>query len=517
MKNLQSKIWYFALAISVGITLSPLESLAEGDAPGGLGEEQLIIIEDGESPLEEGAPAAAGAEAMEPLDGSEGEQLLIIEDTPGEGSMGESSTTPEGNGELVIEESATVEEDYQNLPVVRSLDIKLDELWVEYGRFTDGNSIADNQGYLHGLAALRWRIDPRWEFQAEARVDGNYQWGGEDFDHTGLDYGDSFLRYSDDRWRLTFGADTVIWGRIDELPPTDRVSTVDLTRYILDDLSDRRRSTPLIRVERFLGNSKFDLVFLPVFRPAELPEEESVWYPLNRSSGQVFGVKYDPQLAALVENASYRTKAPDSDGGFGLRFSETRSSFDYALTVQQTRQSIPYFRFRPARNLIEAEYPRSWLVGGDIGFEAAGATWRLEAAWFSDTPVTETDNTYTTVESVSWGGGVEFYPGDGDARVNLQLVGMNMLNPPSVIDRTDIYALNGNVEVPFAHDGWRVKARFYVGLGDNDVYINPEIAYIRLEPHEFYLGGHYFNGADGTPGGFHEDNSLVVLGWRAHF
>jgi hypothetical protein len=156
-------------------------------------------------------------------------------------------------------------------------------------------------------------------------------------------------------------------------------------------------------------------------------------------------------------------------------------------------------------------------VGGDIAVEAAGATWRLEGVWLSDTPATRLDGRYTTVESINWGAAVEFYPGDGDTRVNIQLTGSNMINAPDVLDRTAIYSINGSVETPFAHNRWRAKTRFFVGLGENDIYINPEIAYIGWEPHEIYLEGHYFQGGDGTPGGFHEDHSLLTLGWRVRF
>jgi len=97
------------------------------------------------------------------------------------------------------------------------------------------------------------------------------------------------------------------------------------------------------------------------------------------------------------------------------------------------------------------------------------------------------------------------------------LTGINLIDTPDVLDRTRIYSFNGSLDVPFAHDQWRAKARFYIGLGENDVYVNPGIAYIGWEPHEIYLEAHYFDGADGTPGGYHQDHSLVTLGWRARF
>jgi len=118
---------------------------------------------------------------------------------------------------------------------------------------------------------------------------------------------------------------------------------------------------------------------------------------------------------------------------------------------------------------------------------------------------------------VSWGGGVDFFPGDGDASVTLQLTGINLVGAPNIVDRKEIYLFNGSFEVPFAEDQWRAKARFYIGLDERDIYFNPELAYTGWESQEVYLSGHYFDGAEGTPGGYHQDDSLITLGWRIKF
>ena len=77
--------------------------------------------------------------------------------------------------------------------------------------------------------------------------------------------------------------------------------------------------------------------------------------------------------------------------------------------------------------------------------------------------------------------------------------------------------MNGEVEVPFAQNRWRLKTRFVYGLDEHDVYVNPEVRYLGSEPHEIYLAGHFFNGSQRSFNGFHRDNDLVTLGWRARF
>ncbi len=394
----------------------------------------------------------------------------------------------------------------------------VDALRLELGVLDGAAAPVDTTNYLHAAFSLDYAPDTTWEAALALRLDGHQQTGDPDFAKLDLDYGESFIRYRGERFRLTAGAQTIIWGRIDELPPTDRLSVVDLSRFILDDLQDRRRPTLALRAEAFLGaDSKLDLVWVPVFRAAVLPERDSVWFPVDRERGRILGIAPDPLLAAIVQGASFDEDAPDGDGGWGVRYSRSASAYDLGLTLQRNRQTTPYYAFLPAANTFQAQYPRAWSSGADIAFEQGGLTWRGELAWISDFPVTRSDFSYTTVEAVNWAGGVEFHPGDGDTRVNLQIVGLNLIDAPAVLDRTEIYSFNGALDIPLARERWRLNTRFFVGLDEHDLYLNPELAFLGWEPHEAYIAVHYFEGAASTLGGFHEDHSVLTLGWRSRF
>lgn len=489
-----------ALPAIFRISLLLLGILSAGYALGAqVGEEDSLLIE------EEGGLV---------IEGGVEQELTIEEANPDSGLVIEEDVSP------VIEATPSEEIPAGGMAVMTDRSVasfSVDELWAEFGHFPDSNALADSQTYLHGQVSAQWNPSSRWELQASVRMDGFLQRGGQEWDHLSLDYDESFVRYRADNYRITLGAQKVLWGRIDEFPPTDRMSTHDLSRYILDDLSDRRRASAAVRFEHFSGDKKLDVVFLPSFREAELPGVDSVWFPVNRHSGEILGLRSTAASQALVKSAPIDVDAPDSDGGFGIRYSGSGTGLDYAVTLQKARQSLPYFNYNSARGVLEARYPRSWVAGGDIGFEAAGAVWRLEAAWLSDAPVTRVSGVYDTVRSVNWGAGVEFFPGDGDARVNLQLIGVNHIDAPAVVDRTETYLLNGSFEAPFGGNRWRFKGRFYAGLDAHDLYLNPEIAYTGIDAQEIYLDAHYFEGESGTPGGFHEDNAVITLGWRAQF
>lgn len=461
-------------------------------------DEELLIIEDDTELL---------IVEEDSVDDTVAEELLILEED-------DSASDPA----LVIEDeipNQTVAEVAQ--PDSAGANFKINDLWLEYGNFTDSDARYDHQGYLHVGAEWLLLDNSSWEIKLSGRVDGYSASGDSHSDDLSADYGESYIRYKSSSSIVTVGAQKVLWGRIDEFPPTDRLSTQDLRRLALDDLADRRLASLALRWEQFFGNSKLDLVAYPDFRGAELPEEESAWFPINRDSGEILGLETTPALEAIARVTPLLNNEPSTDGGAGARFSTLGSNVDFGLSVQRGLLNVPYFRYNPTDNVLESVYTRSWIVGTDFAFEALGGAVKFEGTWLSDTPVTELNGAFDTVESINWGAAWEVFPGDGDARLNIQIVGMALLNAPEVLDKSETYAINGSWTTPFADDQWRFKARVYAGLKDDDFYFNPELTYTGREGHEIYLEMHLLGGDKGTIGGFYEDNTLVTLGWRATF
>ena len=487
--------------------------------------------------------------------------VLIIEDTPAGGGQDILIIEEEGGpGPIILDQPAieiieqpaadiSTGKQVADIPSTDSapqterfrhrqgdFSIGLDNAWLEYGNFYRPQSSADSSSYGHLALSADWNPEPAWELLLGARVDWYGQTGDADFNEVKLDYTDSFVRYRGENYRLTAGTQKVIWGRIDELPPTDRISRADISRGILDPLSDRRRAMPVLRFEGFQDGYKLDAIWLPDFRRAALPDQDSVWYPINQTDGSILGFETTPLMKTFVQLGSISDSAPDGDGGFGVRLSNTGQQFDYAVTVQRVRQSTPYWQLNPtvreaflagndpagaiassSEATFGARYPRTWVAGGDFGFEAMSATWRFEAAWISDTPVTRTNLLYDTVNSVNWAGGVQFYPGDRDVRVNLQLAAVNLIDASNVLDRTDIYNFNGSIFGEFGNNRWQSNTRFFIDLDEKGVYFNPEIRFVGWQPHEIYAAWHYFSGNAQTLGGYWKNNSLLTLGWRSRF
>ena len=397
-----------------------------------------------------------------------------------------------------------------------TLKYGLDEVLVEAGALPDAPE-ADSYSTFRTSAYILWQPSREWEFRAGARLDGMLQDGGPTDHHELLaDYGDTYVRYRNGNTRLTLGAQTIIWGRVDGVPLADRVSRVDLTRFNLDDLPERRRAQLAARWEQNFNDFKLDVVWLPLFRAAQLPDSASIWNPINRTTGEIIGVAPSPALAALVGAARVDEDEHGSGGG-ALRLSKSGGAVDFGVTLARVRQSLPYYRVNPLGPSLTAIHPFNNFVGADVEFVTGNYTWRMEASYTDDVPTTLPTTAIDQTSVFDWIGGVEFFPGGKDTRVNLQVAAHKINTSKNTLELREYYGANGEVETLFAQGRWKVGARFFAGLNVHDIYISPKLSYLGWEPHEFYVAAHYFDGEARTLGGFHQDHSLITLGLRTRF
>jgi hypothetical protein len=388
------------------------------------------------------------------------------------------------------------------------IKIKIDDLRAELGAFTD-NPAASSDTLLHGAISANGKSGA-WEYALGARFDAYGQSGTPGFSGAKLDYTENYLRWRGEDARITVGTQNVLWGRVDEISPIDRMSRVDLSRIILDKLPERRRAVPAVRMEHFAGDAKIDAVWLPAFESGVLPDENSVWNPLDTVNGRLLGIGSVPGIiGAQVREEKY------GSGGGGVRFTNSGGTLDYGFSLQRVRQSQPYYRVSPG--MLTGVHPFSWIAGGELETQKGGATWRMEAAWSSDVPVTTSAFQFQTEQAFDLVLGTEFFPGDGETRATLQLAGHKTFTDAPILDRDEFYNFNGELEHTFASGNWRTNLRFSAGLDKRDFYLNPKLSYLGIDQHEIYLAAHLFSGATQTLGGYYEKNDLIALGWQAKF
>ncbi len=399
----------------------------------------------------------------------------------------------------------------------------IDQVLLEVGA-TPEHPSATGTAWLRATPYLLWQPTRNWEFRASVRLDAVRQSGDLSYSDAHAELGETWLRWRQGDTRLSAGLQTILWGRVDGVPLIDRVSRADISRVLLDDLPDRRLPQAALRWEQAFGEWSLDAVVLPAFQGADIPDADSIWNPLNRRTGRVLGIAPQPALAALaalVRSGAVNQDDGDDDGGAALRITRTGQPFDFGFVVGRTRQSLPYFRPDFVRGNLTAVYPFSRFVGVDAEWVAAGATWRSELVATRGLPLTTPLGQTVAARAVEWVGAVEFFPGGGDTRVNLQLLAHQLRVSSDVgtevLELTRYRGVNGEIESSVGQGRWKLGLRFASGLSVHDLYLSPRISYVGFEPHEIMLSLHAFRGNERTLGGFYRDNAYVAVGVRTRF
>lgn len=426
-------------------------------------------------------------------------------------------------------------------PSQRNSGFRFDELRLEYGALNaaDGG-VVDTSHALLARFGYGFQFGDHLDGRIAARFDGARQGPERSVKFSEWEPDEAFLRYRRGEHKFTVGAQAVNWGTLDELAPGNVIARQDMTRFVLDDLSRRYRAQALLRYEGWFDRYKLDVVAIPRFEPAALPDPISIWSPYDQRRGLLLGVEPNPLLTALLQ---FGTVDPDprdeeDDGGGGVRLSHQGHGLDWGLSLQHVRHTSPYFVLNETVRLallagappdvalassseptFTAWHPFTEVGSADLTFNWGESTWRAELAYLSDYPVTALDLSAQTAPAIQYGFGVEFFPGDGNTRLSLQAGGLQLDPEVPIADREAVTFLSGELEMLFAAESWRLRTRFLAtdGEGRSDVYVNPELAYIRAEPDEFYIGFHAFSGDDGTAGGYHDEHDMLVLGWRTQF
>ncbi|MBF0266071.1 MAG: hypothetical protein HQL46_12435 [Gammaproteobacteria bacterium] len=447
------------------------------------------------------------------------EELMIIDDT--------SSSSDSSSQMMIIDDASS------GIPGVPEMVDFLDEqisdttfLWSNKinleQQFAPENKNFSNAQYVYYNSKINWQINNAWNIKVGGRFDGTYPHESESSDASlsetsDVDYTDAHISFRNDTIKLTLGSQLIRWGKMDNMPPTDKLATLDLSRGVLPEWGENYRYSPAIRGEWFIDKSKFDLVYIPKFRAAELDDQNGIWYPINQREGKILGIELDP----IVVKSSTVINDFDKHHAMGLRYSSNYNSIDFALTAQRTQHSSPYFiaAIDNASGLLNFHeiHPISNILGFDAAFNIANMTLRMEAAWLSDVPVTTKSLQYQQFPAFEWATGIEFYPGDGDFVGTLQLSGRQINNKQEIIERDNSTYVSGSLAIELFNGKWKLNTRYNIGLEIDDYYISQKVSYQGINNLEIYSILHYLEGEETTIGGFYQNNKLFNIGIKYSF
>jgi hypothetical protein len=222
---------------------------------------------------------------------------------------------------------------------------------------------------------------------------------------------------------VTAGFGRVVWGRLDELQPTDVVNPIDVSRFFFEGRSEARLAVPLVRATLYAGEKvSIEGVYVPFFRRGRFDR-------LDESSSPF----------TLAPPVPFTDRSPARIGGNaqgGARASFTTGRVDWSVSAY--RGFRPFGIYSAAGPFaLERIYPRFTMAGAD--FETVAGAWVVRgelAAFTSDAFQAPATAALLTGRSFDAGGGVDRKA--GDYRISGQVLVHHETYDESAGGRTDV-------------------------------------------------------------------------------
>jgi hypothetical protein len=175
---------------------------------------------------------------------------------------------------------------------------------------------------------------------------------------------------------LAAGLGRVVWGRLDELQPTDVINPIDVSRFFFEGRSEARLSVPLVHATIYAADkASIEGVYVPVFRRGRFDRLDEHTSPFNLEPGLVACLAVGCPSPVFVRNEPAKTFA-NAQGG--ARVNVTSGRVDWSVSAYRGFRPFGIYTLSPA----SIEFPRFTMVGGD--FETVAGPWvvRGEVAAF---------------------------------------------------------------------------------------------------------------------------------------
>jgi hypothetical protein len=199
---------------------------------------------------------------------------------------------------------------------------------------------------------------------------------------------EAYIEVAADRADLRVGYSRVVWGRLDEIQPTDVVNPLDLARYFFEGRGEARLPVALVRGRAFFGErATVDALLVPKFRRGTFDQLDEDSSPFNLEADQVvcLGIGVCPPLDVDVREPALALGNLQG----GARLSATTGRVDWAISAWRGFDTFGVYDVLPPDPLALTptlravrSFPRQTMIGGD--FETARGSWafRGEAASF---------------------------------------------------------------------------------------------------------------------------------------
>ena len=179
------------------------------------------------------------------------------------------------------------------------------------------------------------------------------------------------------RLDLYAGYGRIVWGRLDELQPTDVINPIDVSRFFFEGRNEARLPVSVVRARYYLADdTAIEAVYVPVFRRGRFDQLDEPGSPFNITPDPNAAVCLAigcPPLPLVLDERQPAVRWDNAQGG--VRFGATTGRIDWSVSAYRGFEAFPLATLAPDGRGIVSSHPRFTMAGAD--FETVAGEWGI--------------------------------------------------------------------------------------------------------------------------------------------
>jgi hypothetical protein len=308
---------------------------------------------------------------------------------------------------------------------------------------------------------------------------------------------------------LRIGKQQIIWGKADGVFITDIVSPKDLSEFLLREFDEIRMGITALKADYYIGDHTIELVWSPMFTSTQMPDKNSIWFPL-----------LDFPLLPSFDYSQKEVGATLENSEVFVKYSSITSAIDFEIMggymwdddpTMHITKTIDPATFQLTGITVTPRHHRLVLAGGSFSTALGGFVLRGEGAFYRDKYFNSEDPTLHdgTVKKnyIHYLVGLDFIV--WNVRFSTQFIQQAILDYAENISNDEFQnTMTVLASKDFLRETLRLELFSYIGLNNSDALIRPKITYNLVDGFQLLLGANVFIGNKGNFGQY-DNNDMV--------
>jgi hypothetical protein len=322
---------------------------------------------------------------------------------------------------------------------------------------------------------------------------------------------EAYMDLNFDNFDLRIGKQQIIYGKAEGVFITDVVSPKDLREFLLPDFEEIRIGVTAAKLSYYLKSNTFELTWIPVFTPTQLPGRGSIWQPAMPFPVEPVFDYSTSEVSPSLENSELFARY--SSLGSKIDFELVAGTFNYddpayhiTKHVNQETGALTGLTARP-------EYHRVSLAGGSFGLPVGPLVLRSELGYYNgryfQTNAPAAKDGTVKKDFLHYMAGIDYNL--AGIVLSSQFIQEVILDYEDEI-RNDQFetTMTFLAKKDFFREKLWIELFSYVGLTTKDALIRPKLTYAFADGFDIQAGANIFTGTEGRFGQFSSNDMLYA-------